>query len=117
MFFFGDADQLAQFYLDSAAADDGPSVPDLPFEDLNETQQKIIFTYAYRAYRTALDDYAEDSVLSKLSNYYDEMFVQLASAQPDFVKAVDNNRHVFLPDYSIENVNKYRVMAGLPPRR
>ena len=60
-------------------------------------------------------DQADDEVLELLGDYYDELFVKLAQAQPSFVKAVQTSRHAFLPNYEKDNINKYRLLAGLPP--
>ena len=114
MFFFGDPIQMAQFYIDSANADDGPTLPDVHFEQMSPSDQGVAFTYAYRAYRNALSDQAEQQTLDILQQYYDEMFIRYAAARPEFIQAVDNYRHVFLPNYDKDNVNKYRELAGLP---
>lgn len=115
MFVFGDPEQMAQFYIDSAMGIKGPKVPEVPFDDLGEAEQKAAFTYIYIAYRTALMDSADDAVVELLRDFYDKLFVQLAQAQPSFVEAVRSYRHVFLPSHEKDNINKYRVLAGVPP--
>lgn len=117
MFIFGDARQLADSYVDSAVAGDGPDIPDVPFEELSKEDQLVAFTYIYSAYKAALIDEIDSDAIATLMKDYDDMFMKLVKAQPDFAERVGQNRHRFLPDYTAGTVNKYRMMAGLPPIR
>lgn len=117
MFVFGDPSTIADLYIESARRVEGPDLPDVPFEELNELQQKAEFTYIYMAYKAALRDGVEGERLDAIMRVYDLTFHKLAKAQDGFVQAVNGNRHVFLPDWSEETVSKYRMLAGLEPRR
>ena len=114
MFFFGDPVQMAQFYLDSAIADDGPTLPQTPFEQLSPAQQGVAFHVRLSCIQDCL---CTMELKRKLWRSWSSITITCSSSmlrRPEFAQAVDNHRHVFLPEPEKSNINKYRKLAGLP---
>lgn len=107
MFFFGSPESTLELYLENSLALSGPDLPSRNFEELNNLQQKALFTYVYIAYADALNDGVDDEPLAAIMKLYDDLFYKLAKASPEFRDAVRSGRHNFLPDYSETTRAKY----------
>ena len=86
---------------------------DLHWEAMTRKQLQIASVYARMAHRMAEKDGQPKEVLNVLLEVYDDLFVAMCDASPDFVKAIEENRHNFVGGYEIENIKKYRALAGL----
>lgn len=111
MFFFGSSENTRELYLANAMALRGPDLPSTSFEELDAQGQKNLFAYVYIAYSDALDDEISDEGLREIRELYDETFLKMAKAHPDFREAVNAGRHVYLPDYNADTIEKYQAMA------
>ena len=114
MFFFGDPEQTLQLYWENQLSKQGPGVADCYYDEMSEKELKDVFAYLYMTYSQALEDGVEDEVLVLIRREYDTVFQLMAEVVDGFRQRVDQKRHVFLPDHSKENINKYRKLAGLP---
>ena len=115
MFFFGSPRDNANIYWENSLRERGPTLPDCHYTEMEIGDLENLFVYIYMTRLQALEDGVSSEVNEYILKAYDEVFEYLAYASEEFVRAVDERRHVFLPDYSPEVVGKYRRLAGLPP--
>jgi hypothetical protein len=112
MFFFGSLENTRELYLSQSMSVKGPNLPSTSFDELNVKEQKILFAYVYMAYSSALRDGLSEGDISAVRDLYDETFTKMAQSHPDFREAVMIGRHVYLPDYTEETLEKYRGIVS-----
>lgn len=113
MFHFGDPLEVAKIFWENAVRVQGPKVPDLPYDEMEEQDLRNIFTYLYMSVQAAFDQGASDEVMAILVAQYDEVFQALAEASEGFRNVVRYNQHVYVGGYSKENIKKYKQLAGV----
>jgi len=113
MFFVGDPEQTAQLYRDQAFKANGPSVPELHYEEMEEEDLRNLFAYLYLSLQKALTDAADDGTIGVLMKDYDAVFQALAEVSEDFREVVRTGRHRYITGYESESIEKYRKLAGV----
>ena len=113
MFDFGKPEDTASLFTEESFRGKGPSLPDCPWREMEEKDLRNLFTYLYRAVRSAHEAGASDEVIEVLLLEYDEVFKALAETSTSFQQAVQNNKHQPVLGYTKEEVEKYRKLAGL----
>ena len=113
MFYFGDPKETASIFWDNSINGDGPIVPNLPLDELEEQDLRNVFTYLYRSVKKGLQEGASDEVMAILIEQYDEAFVTLAEGSDRFKEAVRTNLHQPVTGYTKKSVAKYKKLAGL----
>ena len=113
MFHFGDPQETAKIFWENALRVQGPKVPDLPYDEMEEQDLRNVFTYLYMSAQEALNQGASEEVMAILIDQYDEVFQALAEASESFRNVVRYNQHVYVGGYSKENIKKYKQLAGV----
>ena len=113
MFFFGNPDDSADLLVEEAKRSKGPNAPDLPLEELEESDLLIAFTYLYMAVVQAKRDMVQEDVFVALLAKYDSAFELLARKSEKFKTAVEQGRHMWVLGHTKESIKKYRKLAGL----
>ena len=116
MFHFGSEEDSASLYYNLATSKTGPAFPTGPLDELSVDELKIVLTYRRMAYKEAVKDLASPKLLDLLLASHDEAFECLALASERFRTIVDTGRHQPITGFGAESVNKYRKLAGLPPK-
>ena len=84
MFLFGDPVDAARLKLNEQLSGLGPAVPDTHFEEMSEQDLRNLMAYLYGALASAIGEDLEDSIISVLREWYDEVFVVLAGSSDRF---------------------------------
>jgi hypothetical protein len=113
MFDFGKPEDTASLFTEEAFRSKGPSLPDCHWREMEEKDLRNLFTYLYRAVRTAHKEGASDEVVKVLLLEYDDVFQALAEASNSFRQAVKDNKHQPVLGTTKEQVRKYKKLAGV----
>ncbi|MGA0100589.1 MAG: hypothetical protein ACO3HF_00965 [Burkholderiaceae bacterium] len=113
MFFFGTPEDTAGLYWRNSTEIRGPEVAAMPVDEMSEQQLRNAITYCRIAYKKAVEDEAEEEVLSLLLEQHDEVFKALAEASEDFRLRVKNRYCIPITGFTPESVEKYRKLAGV----
>lgn len=113
MFYFGSAEDNSEIYRSWALSMKGPTIPECPLDEMTEKQVSYCLTYARLAYERAKGEKAPPEVLDLLLKEHDSIFEHFASISEDFRDTVNQGGHIFVNGYSDENVEKYKILAGL----
>ena len=113
MFFFGNPDDNADLLVEEAKRTKGPNAPEVPLEEMEESDLRIAFTYLYMAVVQANRDMVAEDVFVALLTKYDHVFSLLAERSDTFKATVDQGKHMWVLGHTKENIEKYRKLAGL----
>ena len=111
MFDFGDPVDTAKLVWGRSLSRTGPSVPEVPYDEMGEQDLRNAFTYLYMSVADGLREGVGASVVQVLLDEYDFVFELLAEVSDDFREAVRSNRHSPVTGYSKESVDKYKRLA------
>ncbi len=116
MFFFGSPEDAAVLIWEGALAEKGPLLPDCHPEEMTEQQILNCLAYSRMAAERALATKDMDhSTIQLLIDQFDIVFEIAVNRIDSFRANFVNGTHVYLGGYAIENINKYRDLANLPP--
>lgn len=113
MFYFGSPEDNCELYRTWALSMTGPALPKCPIDEMSEKEISYCLTYARLAYERAKGENAPEEVLDILLKEHDSIFEYYASVSEDFRDTVNQGGHMFVNGYSAENVEKYKILAGL----
>lgn len=113
MFFFGNPEDTARLYWRNSTEVTGPYLADAPLDEMSEQELRNALTYARISYKMALQDSADESVVSILLDQYDAVFQALAEVSERFRKAVRGNYCAPITGYNPESIAKYKKLAGV----
>ncbi len=113
MFFFGDPNDSADLLVEEAKRTKGPNAPEVPLEEMGESDLRIAFTYLYMAVTQANRDMVAEDVFVALLAKYDKAFTLLAEKSERFRATVDQGGHRWVLGHTEESISKYRGLAGL----
>ncbi len=113
MFFFGDPNDTVDLLVEEAKRTEGPKAPDVPLEEMEETDLRVAFTYLYIAVVQANRDMVPEDVFKALLERYDSAFSLLAKKSERFRATVEQGGHRWVLGHTRESINKYRELAGL----
>jgi hypothetical protein len=116
MFVFGSPEDIAKVYWENALAVPGPILPDCPIEEMSEEDLMYCLAYCRIAVVKALEeDSPGEDVLIILLSEFDRVFEVAVNSVDSFRAAFADNKHRYLGGYGLDNVNKYRALANMPP--
>lgn len=115
MFQFGSVEDVASLYFTRAASMKGPVVSSRALCDMSEAELKTLLVYRRMAYNIALQEGASQEVLDMLLQAHDEVFQRLTEVSEKFCKIVGTGLHQPITGFSLESVNKYKILAGQEP--
>lgn len=111
MFVFGDPEHAALLLLQDHARRLGPGLPDAPLDELTEKELRILLAYLYGVTSRGLRGGIGGDSLDVLISWYDEVFLALAEASEDFLRAFAKGKA--LPPQGRHYRDKYLRMAGV----
>ena len=113
MFNFGDPIDTANLFTEEAFSKIGPQLSSASPSKMKIQDLRNALVYARMAATAAITSGASQDVIDILIEKYDKLFEALAKRSKVFVEGIKSNRHIYLGGYSIENINKYKSLAGL----
>lgn len=111
MFNFGSSEDTASLFWNESLNVQGPALPDVHFDEMEEQDLIHAFAYLYIALREAYTGGAADEVIELLTEPYDEVFELLCTIRPKFVENVLRGRHQYLPGWYPDVIEKYQGIA------
>lgn len=111
-FVFGDPQQLAQVYYDSAVSGDGPGLRDKHPDEMSHQELVNQMVYLGIAARNAFKA-GQDEVAEVLHGWYDEAFTRLTEADEAFRQRFLTGKMLPLKAGKPRNKGHYLRLAGL----
>jgi hypothetical protein len=116
MFVFGSPEDIAKVYWENALAVPGPILPECPIEEMSEEDLMYCLAYCRIAVEKAINgDSPGEEVVAMLLSEFDRVFEVAVNSIDSFRQAFADNKHRYLGGYDLDNINKYRALANMPP--
>lgn len=117
MFIFGTPEDTAKVFWDGALACPGPELPDASPDEMSEQQLLDCLAYCRIAVTRAMEAESgqDPEVIAILLKQFDEVFEIVVNTNEGFRDTFIQGHHRYVGGYDLDNVNKYRLLANLPP--
>jgi hypothetical protein len=110
MFAFGDPASTAQLYVDDLAKNtSGPQLVRAPLDEMPVKDLKNALVWLWMSISRGQQDELEEPVMNVLVEWYDEVFVALASLDDGLLELLKKKLHV--PPLGVVDHNKYLELA------
>lgn len=119
MFFFGNNEAVADVYRDAAISyytSHGHGKLDTCPDEMSLYELKSLLVVFRMMHTQAARDGAEQGVIDIITQWYDQVFAMICEVDDCLKLAILDEAHFWLNGSESNNVNKYRIMAGLSPR-
>ncbi len=117
MFIFGSSEDTAKVFWEGALACPGPGLPDSPPEEMSEQELLDCLAYCRIAVTRAMgsEEPQDPETVAILLKQFDDVFEIVVNTNEGFREAFIQGHHRYVGGYELDNVNKYRLLANLPP--